>query len=174
MRINFPGSHNIMDPTQPPPLLTTIIVLLENLIWQLMMMGGGLIHHSMVSHNNAISFLHQLHKVPIILCPMMEYSTLHLSIIIVVIIIIISNKWNRIHCKEENRKLFLIFSIVKSKVINKIKYLPDIGFNFQHADSPHNFQRGANELKLSRIQTRVSWFFLFFSEPTTQRGPSYL
>ncbi len=64
------------------------------------------------------AFLHQLHKVPIIiLCPMMEYSTLHLSIIIVIIIIIIiiSNKWNRIHCKEENRKLFLIFVICKTK-----------------------------------------------------------
>jgi hypothetical protein len=72
--------------------------------------------------------------------------------------------------KRKTHKLFLIFVIVKPKVINKIKYLPDIGFNFQHADSPHNFQRGANGAKLSRNQTMVSRFFLFFSEPTTQRG----
>jgi hypothetical protein len=69
---------------------------------------------------------------------------------------------------------FLFLSFVKPKVIDKIKYLLNIGFNFQHAHSSHNFQRGANELKLSRIQTRVIRFFLFFSEPTTQRGASYL
>jgi hypothetical protein len=102
----------------------------------------------------------------------MEYSTLHLSLII--IIIIISNKWIKIHCKEENCKLFLIFVIVKPTIINKIKYLPNIGFNFQHADSPHNFQRGANELLNSQGFKPGLASSSFFFRTDNAKGASYL
>jgi len=127
MRIFFPGSHHGSNST---PSLVNHNCFAGKPNLELMMMGG-LIHHSMVSHNNASAFLYQLHKVPII-CAMMEYSTLHLSIII-----IIFNKWKRIHCKEENRKfLFLFFCHCKTKGYQQNQILAQYWFHLSTCRLP--------------------------------------
>ncbi len=115
--------------------------------------------------------MHQLfHKVPII-CPMMEYSTLHLPIIIIIIQQLEQNPLQR----GKTHKLSLIFVIVKPKVINKIKYLPNIGFNFQHVDySPHNFQRGANKLNSQGFKPGLAGSSFFFFRTDNTKGASYL
>ncbi len=92
---NFLGHHPSWIQLNPLPCYRTIIVLLENLIWNWWWWVWP-----NPSTQWCLITMHQLFHEVSIICPMMEFSTLHLSIII--IIIIIFNKWNRIHCKEEN------------------------------------------------------------------------